>query len=338
MADSTCTLAAPPATLTGRRDLSDPVRTDLARLVDRQLPELITTLLHGSVQRGDDPATVSPALAQLVHAAMPMVAGVCHGGKRLPFNDVVPFRLLGAACAQAQATCDDAVETVTGAVEAVADLLLARGRELDDLYGAANIEAAIADMCGDLEAFASSAARQVEYGCGDAAEYRDTRPTNDEASALLSVLSPRDDPAEHASAWEDVFPRSRRLILAVLVATGKRDDTPALARAAADMAMHVPDTVSLGLGDNAPTHWRVAILRPLCKLPWDAHPVMRQIAARNGVTIVIRQPSISLDAARTVYRDAVDALPEIIAEHGQRSAVVTTRMSTGARGPLPIAA
>ena len=55
MADSTCTLVAPPVaeprplppTRPRQEDCNEGVRGDLARLVDRQLPEITTALLHG---------------------------------------------------------------------------------------------------------------------------------------------------------------------------------------------------------------------------------------------------------------------------------------------------
>lgn len=84
--------------------------------------------------------------------------------------------------------------------------------------------------------------------------------------------------------------------------------------------------------------WRVAVLRIFRKLPWDVHAVMRQIATRNGVTIVIRQPSVSLAAVRTVYRDTVESLPDIIAAHGPRSGVITARAPSAPEPPVPVAA
>jgi hypothetical protein len=338
MADSTqahgAALTAPPSD----RESSDAVRSDLARLVDRQLSELTTALVHGDAFRDDAPLAVAPPLAQLVNEAMPMARSVCHGGKPVRHGDVLPFRFLGATCAGDGIAAETAVATLTGTVESVADLLLARSHEFDGLWGGANVEHAVAAMCGDLEAFASSAARQVEIAYAHWANARVVHPSLDEEVALTEVLSSRVAPDVDPEKRQDVFPANRRMLVAVIVATGQREDVPALARAAEEIETHLPEVVNLGLGEDQPTHWRVVVLRTVSQLGWDAQAVLRHVARRNGVMIVVRHPSVTLGSARAAYRDTVASLPEVIAAHGQRSSVVTAHAPTGPRTPVPVAA
>ena len=338
MADSTQAHGAAPTAPPSDSESSDAVRSDLARLVDRQLPELTTTLVHGDASRGDASPAVAPPLAQLVHEAMPMARSVCHGGKPVRHGDVLPFRFLGATCAGDGIAAETAVATVTAAVESVADLLLARSHEFDGLWGEANVEQAVAAMCGDLEAFASSAARQIGIAYAHWANARVVHPSVDEEAALADVLTPREEADVDPDGKQDVLPANRRMLVAVIVATGQREDVPALARAAEEIETHLPEVVNLGLGEDQPTHWRVVVLRTVSQLGWDAQAVLRHVARRNGVVIVVRHPSVTLGRARAAYRDTVASLPEVIAAHGQRSTVVTSHAPTGPRTPIPVAA
>lgn len=346
MADSTCTPAAPPVPLPKPRPAppaqsrdeaacNEATRADLARLVDRQLPEITTGLLHGDPFGGSIPQMVEPPIAQLVHQAMPTVSRLCHGMSFARREEVVPFRFLGALCAHQCVEPEKAAHAVNGAAEAVADLLLARGRELDDLYGAANVDQAVAVMCGQLENFASRAVREVETGyarmeaCPDAPSV--------EAGGLIDLLDERDDVGDETPDHQLLEPDTPRAV-AVLVATGHRDDTPALLRAAQEMEVHVPGAIDCGLGQDPPTHARVVIPRPFGHDARDLHGVLQHIAVSNGVVIVVQYPGAGLNVLQRIYRDTLALLPEVIALDGRRSSVITAHHPTAPRTPLTVAA
>jgi hypothetical protein len=317
---------------------NDATRADLARLVAHQLPQLTTVLVSGDPFGYGHAQPVAPPLAQLVHQALPVVERVCRQASRAGSADVVPFRFLGAVCAHQAVEQDEASAVLSGAVEAVADFLLARGREFDDLWGAENVDQAVTVICGQLEDFASRALPELEKGYARM-NANSEPPTAEEASTYLELLQARGEAEATAapfpeSVLHDGTPRS----IAVLVATGHRDDAPALAHAAQEIEVHLPGAVDLGMGDDHPTHWRVVIPRPASAEWRDMHGVLRHIAMTHGLVILVRYPGVGVAALRSTYRDTLTSLPEAIAAYGRRSAVVSTHAPTGPRTPAAVAA
>jgi hypothetical protein len=295
------------------REGNDAVRLDLARLVEMETPGVATLLLHGDPWEIAGRVDVHPAVAQLVHEALPIIGRLCRDGRLVSRDEVIAFRFLATRCAHAGIECKVAAQTVSNAAEAVLDAVLRRAHELDDLWGATNVEATTAVLCGVLENFAGRAAAQVKEGY---------------ATYQAGFVRARDkDPIRYVRVLDtdvDVSSRDRtsRAIL-VMLAAGHRDDAAALSTAAREIEVHVPGAVDLGVGSEAmPTHRRVVV--PVRDdAAWrGVHPILRHIAVVHGVVIVTRPPVSGLWALRDCYTDLCGSLREIVRTSGRRSGLV----------------
>jgi hypothetical protein len=342
MTDSTCTLIAPPApprppatssagTAQPEPEGNEGIRTDLARFAEMETPGVVTRLLHGDPwDVGPRANDLHPALAQLVHEAMPVLGRLCREGRLVSRDEVIPFRFLATRCAHAGINQDVAASIVSNAAEAVMDAVIRRTRELDELYGAANVEAATAMLCGVLEDFAGRVAAQLGDGYKAYAASLDAVNSRDpeRATRLLRRMA-------HTATNDD----AARAIL-VVVATGQREDAEALAAAAREIQVHVPGAIEAGAGaDNVPSHHRVVV--PVADGDgWRTiYPVLRYVAITYGVVIVTRPPVRSLAALRDCYYDVCSSLREVMRTSGQRSGVVGATADTPVPdAPLPAAA
>lgn len=99
------------------------------------MPAVATHLLHGDPWGIGRPIrNMHPALAQLVHEAMPIIGRLCRDGRLTHRDEIIPFRFLGARGAHAGIDSEVAGVTVrTAAAEAVMDATIRRTHELDDL-------------------------------------------------------------------------------------------------------------------------------------------------------------------------------------------------------------
>jgi len=340
MVDSTCTLAAPPAppapddplppaAAGSERECNEAVRLDLARLTEIDMPSVATRLLNGDPWAIEPRVNVHPAQAQLVHQAMPLLGRLCRDGRLVTYDEVIPFRFLATRCAHAGIDSRQAMRTVTDAAEAVVDAMLPRVRELDDLYGPRNVDAAVTVLCGVLDNFAARAAAQVKEGYAaygaSLMRWEDRERTR--------ALRPLD---EHSGRTRR--DRTSRAVL-VMVASSRTGSRQALASAAKEIEVHVAGAIDLGLRRAEPAHHRVVI--PVRDdAAWRrAYPLLRYIAVIHGVVILTRPPVVGLPALRACYDDLRRSLREAPRETVKRSGVVPSLDNAPtADAPAPVAA
>ena len=339
MVDSTCTLAAPPAppapadpptaAAPSQRECNEAVRLDLARLTEMDMPGVATRLLNGDPWAIEPRVNVHPAQAQLVHQAMPLLGRLCRDGRLVTFDEVIPFRFLATRCAHAGIDCRQAMRTVTDAAEAVVDAMLPRVRELDELYGPRNVDAAVTALCGVLENFAARAAAQVKDGY-----------------AAYSASLIRSEDRERARAMRPLDNRSgatrrdrtSRAVL-VMVASSRTGGRRALADAAKEIEVQIAGAVDLGTRLAEPAHRRIIVpVRDDAALR-QAYPLLRYIAMAYGVVIVTRPPVAGLSALRDCYDDLCRSLREAPRETVSRNGIGQRLEDTPTPDPpLPVAA
>jgi hypothetical protein len=319
MADSTRAVLAPICPSSRRmapRGVSEwtcneATRADLARVVESHLPHLTARLLHRPLFASEHAIDPRPLSVQLVHEVLPVVTRICRDGRPARRSEVIPMRFVGVRCAQQGVGAEEASMAVSGAVEAVADMLLARAGELDDLWGQGNVDEAAGVLCGLLEDFASRAVREVEIG--------HARMVGSQATAIAVLRARHARSLMALSAWPgDPTPRS----VAVLAATGRREDIPALSHAAKEIEVHLTGAVDAGLGDDTPTHWRVVVPFRRAEAWREVHPVLRHIAVAHGLVIVLPSPVTSEPALRVSYNETCVSLPDVIGELGSRRGVL----------------
>lgn len=340
MADSTLALAAPPAAPPAspappppaasrpQRECNEAVRLDLARLAEMEMPNVATLLLNGDPWMVQPRVDIHPALAQLVHHAMPLISRLCRDGRLVTIDEVIAFRFLATRCAHGGVDCRRATRTVNDAAEAVMDAILRRAQELDELWGAKNVEAATTVLCGVLENFAARAAAQVKdgYAAYSASEARGKQRDRFRYPRPLDRRSLRSRD------------RTSRAVL-VMVASAHRGGRRALATAAKEIEVQVPGAVDLGMRLADPAHHRVVIrIRDDATLR-KVYPVLRYIAVAHGVVIVTRPPVNGMRALRSCYSELCESLREVTRETGRRSGIVPALEDTPTTdAPLPAAA
>jgi hypothetical protein len=170
MADSTRAVAAPlapppvPAPQPPDDDADDAVCVDLGRMAERDMPELVTRLLHGDPHGAEQLRSLHPATAQVIYETWRGLHRIVRRRRPVRKWEVLVFRFVGARCAHAGLDQDVVTSAISSTAEALMDVILSRSRQLDDLWGPHNVDAATAKFCGLLERYAARASLQVERG------------------------------------------------------------------------------------------------------------------------------------------------------------------------------
>ncbi|HXA30115.1 MAG TPA: hypothetical protein VN193_15345 [Candidatus Angelobacter sp.] len=277
---------ADPGNTEARQAILDLVGADLRRFVDARLDD---DERDGRISGGH----TEPPLRPVVDAT---IRAVCVAGRtgRLPdVADRAAFEVLGVGCCGGVHDAADALAVLDACAEAIRDLVLIRGHRLDELFGEALIDRALASLCGVIEVVSTRASDALLAGHSAAVtgERRDQR-----VAALVGTELDHPPAFREPENYDPIELRS----VCVLYGSGPHV-IEALSAAARDAELLIPHAVDAGVG-TAPPHRRVVIERRY-RTDWKrTAAIFRELSRWHGLDVRVTAPTNGRRRLADAYR------------------------------------